>query len=228
MRHAHRGGVILDRSASLVLEADRLSVDRTVHGGVNRIQNGFAVVDDVVVPETENLEALAFQPLGPRLIPGCSASQRVVRSVDLDDEARCQAGKISNVRPYRHLTAKVGAGHRQLAKHLPQANLCAGFAGAKPARGEASRFVYGPQRSHRSPHPARFASDPPPPGEGKRTCREPAHSGRPSALLGRRAIERAFPLTASCGCRRRAAFFPSACTCRTGPFSTRGRPIPSG
>jgi hypothetical protein len=208
VRNAHRGGVICvlyRRAPPIVLKADHVRINRTVHGRINRIQNSFAVFKDVIVPKTDNFEALPFQPLGPRFIPCGSASARVLRSIDLDHEAQCETGKVSNIWPYRHLTAKVRAGGRQLAKHFPQSHLCARRIGAKPARDKASRCLLNPRRGHRSPHPARFASDPPPPGRVLGYSANPpfasdppsfsgnqTHGGSPSQRLMRAVAERLF------------------------------------
>ena len=84
----------------------------------NVFDAAFQALDDLVVPEPQDLEALALQP---GITPSVSGSS-MMRTIDLDDEIALEACEIGDERAYRHLPTKA---HTELAalEGLPHEDL---------------------------------------------------------------------------------------------------------
>lgn len=80
-------------------------------GGVYAVQIGY----HIIVPETQHLIALCFEPCGAALI-GCDAFGFIMlAAIDFDDEFEGVADEVGNVRAYRCLTSEVEAGMFEVA-----------------------------------------------------------------------------------------------------------------
>jgi hypothetical protein len=92
------------------------------HSGTEGLQDdlddALSVAEDIAVPEAQHTEALSFEPAGPCLIAG--EPQRVLSTVDLDDEALGKADKIGDERSYGDLTAKPKTSELLPAQRSPQ------------------------------------------------------------------------------------------------------------
>ena len=86
----------------------------------NCLQDTFAILQHLVVPEAKHLPALAFQ-IG---VSGLVAKAfGVLRSVGFDDQLSANAKKVDNVRSDWNLPAKLEAVQATVAQKTPEAQL---------------------------------------------------------------------------------------------------------
>jgi len=89
------------------------------------LPNGFAhpigLGEHLVVPETDNFEALAFQERGALGIVRHALG--MLRAINLDDQHGIETDEIDDVRPNRFLPPKLPAEERASAQVLPQQRL---------------------------------------------------------------------------------------------------------
>jgi hypothetical protein len=87
------------------------------------LQNPFAILQHLVVPEAKHLPPLAFQIGVSGLI---ARAFRVLRSVGFDDQLSANAKKVDNVGADRDLPAKLNAIQATVAQEAPEAKLGVG------------------------------------------------------------------------------------------------------
>ncbi len=122
----------------------------------------------VAIPEAEHAIALAFQPSRSLAIADQALALTMLRTVNLYDEMRRQAGEVDYVISQRNLTAEVSAARLKAAQVAPENSLGVGRIVAQPPCCCAFESADSrPTWHYSSPHPAAFGGDPPPPGEGE-------------------------------------------------------------
>src|SRR6185503_7983861 len=94
----------------------------------------------------------------------------MLRAVDLNHKLRREAGKVRDIRTDRHLSAKMGTLGFEPPEIAPQQGFGIRRVHAQTTRRRSPEAVDGASLLHASPHPAGFAGDPPPPGEGDGAC----------------------------------------------------------
>ena len=95
----------------------------------NSRQNTLNIRQHIVVPEANYTKALRFQPVGP-----CGISRiGMLATVHFDDQPRISTQEVSNVAPYRHLSAELCACQLPIAQVLPQLALRIGRIAAQAA-----------------------------------------------------------------------------------------------
>jgi hypothetical protein len=87
---------------------------------VDRLQNPFAILQHLVVPEPKDFPPLAFQ-IGVTGLVG--KAFRVLRSVGFDDQLSANAKKVDDVRADWDLPAKLESAEATIAKKAPEAKL---------------------------------------------------------------------------------------------------------
>ncbi len=85
---------------------------------LNDVEDAFGIGKDVVVPEPDHAIPMLPQPrsavlIGARLIG-------VLAAVELNDQQRFHSSEIRDVRPDRHLAAKLDAVELSIAEMLPK------------------------------------------------------------------------------------------------------------
>jgi hypothetical protein len=83
---------------------------------VNCLQNPFAILQHLVVPEPKNFPALAFQIGVSGLV---ARALSVLRAVSLDDQLSANAKKVDNVGADWDLPAKLQAVQATIAQKTP-------------------------------------------------------------------------------------------------------------
>jgi hypothetical protein len=147
---------------------DHLSVTSAVKRRVNRFQHIARMTEHVVIPEAEHTIALAFQPSCSLAVANQALALGMLRTVNLDDEMRRQAGEVDYVISQRDLTAEVSAARLKAAQVAPENGFGVGRIVAQPPRCRPLESADRRPTWHRkSPHPAAVGGDPPPPGEGE-------------------------------------------------------------
>ena len=118
----------------------------------DRLRNAFRIFEHVAVPESQSEKALALKPRVATCVAIWPDTDRVLVTVELDDQLRFEACEIGNISPNRHLAAKVALRKRQITQQAPQL--------AFGRRGISSKLscAFG---CRRNPHP-----NPPHKGEG--------------------------------------------------------------
>jgi hypothetical protein len=89
----------------------------------NRLQDTFAILEHLVVPESKDFPALAFQIGVSGLI---ARAFRVLETVSLDDQLSANAKKVDDVRSKWDLPAKLESAEATIAKKAPQAQFAVG------------------------------------------------------------------------------------------------------
>ncbi len=120
-----------------------------------RRDDAIGIAENVVVPEAQNLEALAFEPgraRGVRVPPA-----RVLAAVDLDDEEALETGEIDDVTPDGRLAAEPAIVEPSVAQARPQPALGVGRglaegAGARRGRGASIAVSSGMPPTPTLPH----------------------------------------------------------------------------
>ena len=95
--------------------------------GQNGLQDTFAILQHLVVPESKHLPPLARQISVTGLV---ARAFRVLRTVSLDDQLNANAKKVDDVRSKRDLSAKLNAIQAAVAQKTPEAQLGVGLRGA--------------------------------------------------------------------------------------------------
>jgi len=166
-RGARRGGV---SASALVHQSRGFRLARAIKRRVDHVQNAVRILNDVVVPKSQDAIALAFEPARPHIVASGIFCFAVLRAIEFDDEPSGHAGEIGDVVSNRHLAAEMPAVQLECPEQAPEFAFSVGRVVAKTASGLAAEVADGSLRWHRreSPHPAaHFVHvDPPPPGEG--------------------------------------------------------------
>ena len=125
----------------------------------NCLQNPFAILQHLVVPEPKDFPALAFQ-IG--VTNGVAQAIGVLRAVGFDDQLSANAKKVDDVRADRNLPAKLESAEATIAQQTPQAQFgCRSARRASLGRGSVGstrRLRRSSSVIHRrgSPHPSRL------------------------------------------------------------------------
>jgi len=82
---------------TLVLQHLRFGIAGAIERCVDHLQHAFGILNDVVVPETDDAVALGLEPARPRLVASFVGLITVLRAIDLDDEARGHAGEVDDI-----------------------------------------------------------------------------------------------------------------------------------
>ena len=98
------GPCLVLRPLSVSLPCSRARAGVGAKGARNRLQTNFGLLQDIIVPEPQHLEATALQEPGPCLVLCLLVA--VLPAVDLDDEPRIEAGEIGDERTNRILPAE--------------------------------------------------------------------------------------------------------------------------
>src|SRR5580704_3484578 len=98
----------------------------------NRLQNPFAILDHLVVPEAKHLPPLARQISVTDIVTKAFC---VLRAVGLDDQLSANAKKVDNVGANRNLSAKLESAQATIAQKTPEAVRCRSARRASLERG---------------------------------------------------------------------------------------------
>src|ERR1700722_15060148 len=90
---------------------------------VNCLQNPFAILDHLVVPEAKHLPPLARQISVTDIVTKAFC---VLRAVGFDDQLSANAKKVDNVGADRNLSAKLESAEATIAQETPQAEFAVG------------------------------------------------------------------------------------------------------
>lgn len=110
---------------------------------LDRRPNTVEILEDVVVPETDRSESLAFEVGRPASI----LLRRVLAAVDFDDELPVRAQKIHDVAVDLNLPAELEATELTTSKDTPELPFCVGRVlaqGSRPAGQEMVPCHYAP------------------------------------------------------------------------------------
>jgi hypothetical protein len=89
----------------------------------NSLQNPFAILQHLVVPEAKHLPALVRQISVTEIVANASG---VLRTVGFDNQLSANAKKVDNVQSDRNLSAKLESVQATIAKKTPQAQFAVG------------------------------------------------------------------------------------------------------
>jgi hypothetical protein len=163
-----RGGVQLSRHAPVFQWAD-LSLARSVQFNVNSFEHSVQIARYFRVPESDDSVSLPLKPKLPIAVTLSILIIVVMPAVEFDDQTLGGAEEIYHIATDWSLTPEVCAVCRQFFQRTPQDALVRCRIGSQFVRCcSADRRC---DHFRGSPHPARCASDPPPPGEGKNSAR---------------------------------------------------------
>src|SRR5438270_13805701 len=81
-----------------MLEHPRFAITRAVERSIDHVQNAYGVLRDLVIPEADDSISFRFQPACALVIARSVQVITMLRTINLNDEPRCQAGKIRDVR----------------------------------------------------------------------------------------------------------------------------------
>ena len=141
--------------------------------GQNGLQDTFAILQHLVVPESKHLPPLARQISVTGLV---ARAFRVLRTVSLDDQLNANAKKVDDVRSKRDLSAKLNAIQAAVAQKTPEAQLGVGLRGAHRSSARALVRRDACVSLHRSPIGGaaliRRAFGAPPSPRGRREVRD--------------------------------------------------------
>jgi hypothetical protein len=90
---------------------------------VNCLQNPFAILQHLVVPEPKHLPALVRQITVTDIVAKAFC---VLRTVGLDDQLSANTKKVDNVGADRNLSAKLESAEATIAQEAPQAEFAVG------------------------------------------------------------------------------------------------------
>jgi hypothetical protein len=115
-------------------------MQRTEQLCVDSLKYTIHVLDDLVVPDSNDTITFPVQPPGSCIIAQCIGSRAVLRTVKFNDHTRCQASKIGNVRTDRDLAAKMRSFQPESPQLSPQELLCIICSLTKPAGTKSPRL----------------------------------------------------------------------------------------
>ena len=99
--------------------------------GEERVNHILALLEHLMIPETDNLESLRCEPG----VANCVARIfGVLRSVAFDDDAMMQTNEVYDVGAYGSLSAPFGLRQASVAQDAPERGLRCGGAAAEIAR----------------------------------------------------------------------------------------------
>ncbi|OBZ92844.1 hypothetical protein ADU59_24255 [Pararhizobium polonicum] len=91
-----------------------------LHNGKNRVEDGIELFEDIRIPETEDMIALALQEGCSFLVMLEPHGRCVLAAVEFDDQADLMADKISKVWADGNLAAEMGAVNRNTLQMPPE------------------------------------------------------------------------------------------------------------
>ena len=77
---------------------------------------------DLIVPESQNAVAHAFQIIGPKCI--FAVLGHMLAAVCLNDQPCLKAGEVNDIRFYNQLPSKLESGHTVRSQVIPKQFLC--------------------------------------------------------------------------------------------------------
>jgi hypothetical protein len=86
----------------------------------DRLQDTFAILEHLVVPEAKHFPAVARQI---RVTDSVAPTFRVLETVSLDDQLSANAKKVDDIRAEGNLPTKLEAVQTSVAKEAPEAKL---------------------------------------------------------------------------------------------------------
>ena len=89
----------------------------------NRLQNAFAILQHLVVPEAKHVPPLVRQISVTDIV---AKAFGVLRTVGFDDQLSANAKKVDNVGADRNLSAKLESAQATIAQETPQAEFAVG------------------------------------------------------------------------------------------------------
>ena len=90
---------------------------------VNRLQNPFAILQHLVVPEAKHLPALVRQISVTDIVANAFG---VLRTVGFDNQLSADTKKVDNIGTDRNLSTKLESVQATIAKKTPQAQFAVG------------------------------------------------------------------------------------------------------
>ena len=105
--------------------------ERPAGSGKNRVSNASGVLQNLVIPETQDRVALRRQPCVPN---GVLPALGVLRAVAFDDQQPFEAGEVDDVRSDRHLPTPFQASQPSTAYEQPELSLHLGPVRTEPTR----------------------------------------------------------------------------------------------
>jgi hypothetical protein len=162
-RYARRGGV--KPNTPQMFQRRSIKVARAVNGGMNGVEHAVKIFGNIVVPKSNDTIAFRFQPARSLVVLDLVRCQAMLRTIKLDQQSRCHAGKIGNVWSDRNLTTEVRAACLKRTKVPPQHHLRVCCVEPQPASCFASEAINRllvchcpitpPRRLRRRPSPSR-------------------------------------------------------------------------
>ena len=93
---------------------------RGVKSGSDRLEHARRILKHVIVPETQDSEAI---PAKIGIAPPVGSTVAMLTAVGFDDQQTFEAGKIDDVGIDDVLATELGGGHSTVAQHSPEASL---------------------------------------------------------------------------------------------------------
>jgi len=118
-RSAPGWGSLCRWSMTPVLENAWLGIRRAVDSGIDRFHDARRPCRYVIVPKSQHPITFCFKPSCPAQIARLVICVAVLRSIHFDDQPRCHAGEVDDVRADRDLSAEMTAGNLKSAQMAP-------------------------------------------------------------------------------------------------------------
>jgi hypothetical protein len=136
---------------------------------MDRFKYSFGLAHHIVVPEPHHAITFRIQPTRSSFIAATVSIVSMLRTIDLNNQAFLQAGKVCNIWSDRDLSSKMTSLYLKPPKITPQ--YIFGGRGIFPQRFRRFPFEIADRPfAHSPPHPARFFH-PPLEGEGRLASR---------------------------------------------------------
>jgi hypothetical protein len=99
---------------------------RAVKRHVDRVHHSINIMCDLIVPKAKDTIAFGLKPFRTQLVSQTSFIFAMLRTVDLNNEARRRTGKIDNELSDWHLPSKVSAAGLEALQIAPEPNFWVG------------------------------------------------------------------------------------------------------
>jgi hypothetical protein len=93
---------------------------------MDRIHDSFGVGHHIIVPEPYHAVAFRIQPARSSFVAATVIFVSMLRTIDLNDEARFQAREVRHIRSDRDLSSEVTSRYLKSSKVTPKNILCSG------------------------------------------------------------------------------------------------------
>jgi hypothetical protein len=93
---------------------------------MDRFHDSFRVAHHIIVPEPYHAVTFRIQPARSSFVAATVIFVSMLRTIDLNDEARFQAREVRNIRSDRDLSSEVTSLYLKPSKVTPKNILCSG------------------------------------------------------------------------------------------------------